>query len=265
MAEVYGSILKVPLPTDTRVHYQSTNGYIVGRSGAILIDPAADTPALDQACEKQTIELLVLTHTHSDHIGAVGTYVDRYDPLVIAHENYTALFEKRTGIAADQTMGDGDTIIAGDGTEMSVVSTPGHAVDHVAFAVESDLISGDLVFESGSVYVGGDGGNMRAYLESLELITISGYDRLFPGHGPVITNPTSTIERLLEHRLAREKTILTAIREGARTPEEVVAAVYDRDLSGIRDLAVKTTIAHLEKLADDGIIGWDGDRINYPL
>ncbi|HMB49646.1 MAG TPA: MBL fold metallo-hydrolase, partial [Natronoarchaeum rubrum] len=42
--------------------------------------------------------------------------------------------------------------------------------------------------------------------------------------------------------------------------DAVVEAAYDKDLSGVRDLARRAVIAHLEKLAVEGAVEWDGER-----
>ena len=120
--------------------------------------------------------------------------------------------------------------------------------------------TGDLVVSTGSVVVGSDDGDVRAYLSSLRRLYARNPDRLYPGHGPVIETPRDQIERLIRHRLDREAKILTAVRDGARTLDEVLDTAYDKDLSGVRDLARTTTAAHLEKLAVEGEVEWNGER-----
>jgi glyoxylase-like metal-dependent hydrolase (beta-lactamase superfamily II) len=103
-------------------------------------------------------------------------------------------------------------------------------------------------------------GDLRAYLTSLRRIHARCPARLLPGHGPVIEEPRAVCERLLSHRLDRERRVADAVEAGARTPDDVLAAAYDKDLTGVRDLARATVVAHLEKLAVEGRVQWDGER-----
>jgi glyoxylase-like metal-dependent hydrolase (beta-lactamase superfamily II) len=99
---------------------------------------------------------------------------------------------------------------------------------------------------------------MRAYLTSLRRLRARDPDRLYPGHGSVIDDPRATLDRLIDHRLRRERNVRAAVESGARTLDEVVDAAYDKDLSGVRDMARATVQAHLEKLAVEGDVTWDG-------
>ena len=86
-------------------------------------------------------------------------------------------------------------------------------------------------------------------------------DRLFPGHGPVIDDPRATCARLLRHRLDRERRVLAAVEAGARTLAEVTEAAYEKDVSGVWAMAVGTVEAHVEKLAVESRVTWDGERV----
>jgi hypothetical protein len=83
---------------------------------------------------------------------------------------------------------------------------------------------------------------------------------LYPGHGPPIDDVRTACRRLIEHRLDRERRVLRAVEGGARTVAEIVDGAYEKDLSGVEDLAAATVQAHLEKLAVEGSLGWDGER-----
>ncbi len=109
----------------------------------------------------------------------------------------------------------------------------------------------------GSVVVGAPEGDMRGYLTALRRLRARDPDVLYPGHGPVIREPTETIDRLISHRLDRERRVLDAVRNGARSPDEVVEAAYEKDLTGFRDLARATVVAHIEKLAVEGRVVWN--------
>ena len=77
---------------------------------------------------------------------------------------------------------------------------------------------------------------------------------LFGGHGPAIANPYEKIDEYISHRLEREQSILAAVREGASTPKEIVARVYIDVSPKGHAMAERAVLAHLEKLADDGLV-----------
>jgi glyoxylase-like metal-dependent hydrolase (beta-lactamase superfamily II) len=101
---------------------------------------------------------------------------------------------------------------------------------------------------------------MRAYLSSLRRVHAANPARLYPGHGPVIEDPRATCGRLIAHRLDREQSVERAVRAGARTLDEVVDTAYEKDISAVYDLARATVLAHLEKLAVEKRVQFDGER-----
>lgn len=236
------------VPTPTRAPTGATNAY---RIGDLLVDPAARTPALDDAAARTSH--VAVTHTHPDHVGALAEYADSH--TVWALSGHEDRFEEATGIAPDETFAEGDRL-AGP----RVLETPGHAADHVAFRTDHALVCGDLAMAEGSVFVGGEGADMAAYLDSLRRLRDLDFSTLYPGHGDPITAPRERLDWLIEHRVERERRVCGAVEAGNRTVEEIREAAYEKDLSGVVDLAELTVEAHLEKLATEGEIEWDGER-----
>lgn len=251
------SVERVPVTAATLAEHESTNAYV---TPALLVDPAARTADLDGAVDRLAPENVLVTHAHPDHVGAVSHYADGRTVWALAGR--AARFEAATGVAPDRTFRPGD-VLPGGGT---VVGTPGHAPDHVAVdlagtdAPEDAVLTGDLVVAAGSVVVGADGGDMRAYLTSLRRLHAMGPARLYPGHGPVVEDARAEVARLIDHRLERERRVREAVAAGARTPDEIVDAAYEKDLAGVREFARSTVIAHLRKLEVEGAIRRDGER-----
>lgn len=246
---------RVSIPTETLAPGGTTNAYVLGRDETVLVDPAGRTDELDRAVENRAVAHVLVTHSHPDHVGGVAHYADVCDATVWARAGRADRFERATGIAPDRTFREGTTV-----GPAVVMETPGHAPDHVALAAGEVMLTGDLVVSEGSVVVGADEGDVRAYLTSLRRLYARNPTKLYPGHGPVIDDPRATVERLIDHRLVREGKVLAAVRDGATTLDEVLDTAYEKDLSGVRDLARSTTAAHLEKLAVEGKVEWDGRR-----
>lgn len=246
------NVKAVSVPVSTSAPGGATNSYLVSGQELFLIDPADESKALSQAIGENEIDHIVVTHTHSDHVGGVSHYGNQSGACVWAHESFVDRFVEVTGVEPDATFREGSCI-----GEASVLQTPGHAPDHVVYAFGDVGIVGDMAFEEGSVFVGGTDGDMRAYLTSLRRLLVQEFTRLYPGHGPTIGNPSRTISRLIQHRLMREKNVLGAVHSGAETLEEIVTTAYDKDVSDVQTLAALSVRAHLEKLEVEKKVTWD--------
>jgi ribonuclease/clavin/mitogillin len=249
-------IARVPVDAPTRSPTGRTAAYVLGDSDALVVDPAARTPALDQAVRESDAAHLAVTHHHPDHVGAVAEYAEAFDLTVWALAGRADAFTAATGVEPDRLLRPGSTIPATP--PVAVMDTPGHAPEHLSFRLDDALVTGDLAVAEGSVVVGAPAGDMRAYLSSLRRLHARAPDRLYPAHGPVIDDPRGVCRRLIDHRLDREQNVLAAVNSGARTPEEIVDAAYEKDVSAVFDLARATVVAHLEKLAVERKISWDG-------
>ena len=275
-------VTRVSIPVDARAPGGATNAYLVGERDALVVDPAADGPALFEALAGRDVGHVAVTHAHPDHVGGVAALADRTGATVWARRGYGERFAAAAGVEPDRTFAEG-TRIPTDAGPVTVLDTPGHAPDHVSFsfvpragdaastpddeaAADADtdrrasVLCGDLATAEGSVAVCAPEGEMRAYFVSLRRLRARDPVALYPGHGSRIDDPRAAVDRLLAHRRDRERRVAAAVTEGARDPDAVTAAAYDKDLSGVRELARATVVAHVEKLAAEGRVRWDPDR-----
>ncbi|ELY43661.1 MBL fold metallo-hydrolase [Natronorubrum sulfidifaciens] len=254
-------VTRCSVPVPTRAPTGTTNAYLLGSGPAILVDPAARTDALDQLVRNRSVVHILVTHTHPDHVGAVTTYAEETNATVWARAGRTDRFRDVVGCDPDRTFTPRTTIPLGD-DRVRLLETPGHAPDHIALEAGrgGPILCGDAAVREGSVVVGAPEGDMRAYMTTLRRLRAIDPPTLWPGHGPEIETPRATLERLLAHRRRREQRILEAVDTGATTLEEILDGVYEKDLTGVRDLARATVVAHLEKLAVEGRLAWDGSR-----
>jgi glyoxylase-like metal-dependent hydrolase (beta-lactamase superfamily II) len=258
---------RLTVPVSRTVPTGTTNAYLLGTARALLVDPPARHDAIDAVVERDDVDVahLAVTHTHPDHVGGVGHYAAETGATVWARRGFADAFAAATGVAPDRTLAEG-TVVETDAGPATVVDTPGHARDHVAFALGREnpaagrgdaVLCGDLAVAEGSVVVGAPEGDMRAYLTSLRRLRARAPGRLYPGHGPPIDDPRATLDRLITHRLRREARVRAAVDAGAETLDAVVDAAYDKDVSAVRELARATVAAHLEKLAVEGDVVWE--------
>jgi len=146
--------------------------------------------------------------------------------------------------------------VSGPGWGLTALHTPGHAPDHLCFALDgADLLfSGDHVMGWNTSVIAPPEGRMADYLRSLERLIGRGYRTYLPGHGGRIENPERMVKAFLVHRQWREQAIFDAIKRGLGTIREIVPAVYagiDEKLLTAASLSVQ---AHVEHLIERGLV-----------
>jgi glyoxylase-like metal-dependent hydrolase (beta-lactamase superfamily II) len=224
---------------------QGTNTWLVGRDPCWVVDPGPDLDAhleavMNDAAVRGGIGGIAVTHDHDDHVAAVAELRRRSgDPPVGA-----ARFA-----GADARLRDGDAF-----GPLRVIATPGHATDHVAFLAGRALFSGDAVLGHGSVFVWPDPGALRGYLAALERLAALDLAVICPGHGPLVLDPAAKLAEYLAHRRDRERRLVHALERGLRSVEELLDAAWSDVPSTLRPAAAVTLAAHVDKLAEEGLL-----------
>jgi glyoxylase-like metal-dependent hydrolase (beta-lactamase superfamily II) len=221
---------------------------------ALLIDAGtgadAHLIALARELDERRARLtdVVVTHIHADH--ASGTTAIRAAHVDARFAKYPWPDEDRRYAVDWSALADGEAIRVGD-TVLTVVHTPGHSPDHVAFWHEDSrtAFTGDLVTLGGTVMIGwSHGGDLRQYLSSLRRILALDPIQLLPAHGPVVAEPATLINATIAHRLQRERQVHAALRRGLDTVPAITESIYDGLDPAVLPAARDTVRAHLEKL-----------------
>ena len=251
----------LPLPTATLPPATHTNCYILGVPGGerIIIDPAAkDVDGLTQLHEKierllkdgSTIKATIFTHRHADHIGDLTAIAQMYQAPIWATE------ETLTSIGGDgptRLLKEGDCIEVDDIT-WSVIETPGHCPGQICLVSEAGTISADNVVQFGTILVPSGEGNMTAYIAGLHRLRDLNTNLLFPGHGPVVTNPNKLLTHYITHREKRHEAVFSAWQNGLREIEELSHAAYADTPDAHPLLKIDQTMSHLDALRNEGRI-----------
>ncbi len=125
------------------------NAYVVAAhegGPAIWIDGQGQHDELHEYVEDNdlTIELILLTHHHMDHLEGVEEVRERYGVPVCATARAKELIDG--AVTVDRVLGDTETFTAG-GLEIQCLPTPGHADGHTAFLCDhKDVFTGDVLF-----------------------------------------------------------------------------------------------------------------------
>ena len=253
-----------------KMTFTGTNCYLVGTGEIALIDPGPDTPehieTLMRVTSGETISHILVTHTHMDHSGATA----RLKELTGAATCGFGPCSAPRGFAGDQMINSrfvdsdfnpdlvlaaGDKI-SGNDWSLEAVHTPGHAPDHLCFALaaENALFSGDHVMGWNTSIVAPPEGNMKNYIESLKELLGREETLYWPGHGARIKTPHRTVKAYILHRQWRESAIFQLVATGHDSIGKIMPKVYrdlDRDIMPVATLSV---LAHLEYLVERGIV-----------
>jgi glyoxylase-like metal-dependent hydrolase (beta-lactamase superfamily II) len=222
-----------------------TNTWIVDAGPvAVVIDPGPDDDqhlaALDERLASTAVGVVLVTHSHPDHLPLAERFAARHKATVRRYPD----------------LGDQDVVRVGN-LNVTALHTPGHSADHLSFWLADDraLFTGDLVLGRGSSMVTYPEGDVAAYLRSLERLQALQPRILFPGHWDPVTDALGKLEEYRTHRLDREKQVLTEVRRGRGTAQELTRRVYGPELGGDLMVAAEMTMrAHLKKLVDDGVV-----------
>ena len=254
--------------------FKGTNTYLVGSgSNLALIDPGPDDPAhlaaILEAVGSRRITHVVITHTHRDH-------TDGMPALLAATGAKTAGFGRRApnrgtkvtspsgsefvdkDFIPDVPLADGQRL-EGDGWALTALHTPGHAPDHLCFALAGTqiLFSGDHVMGWNTSVVAPPEGNMGAFLRSLQLLIERSDGVYFPGHGGQVEEPQRLVKAYLLHRRMREQAILACIRAGTNTARTIVPVIYKGLDPKLLNAATLSVLAHAEHLIERGLVRCD--------
>jgi glyoxylase-like metal-dependent hydrolase (beta-lactamase superfamily II) len=239
--------------------YYGTNTYLIDTpDGIAVLDPGPEEhPEHVEAILRATgpnIALILVSHTHHDHVGAVAALQSATGaPTVGFRESGLETF------SADIKLADGD-MIAG----MQAIHTPGHASDHLCFALPARdgtavLFSADHVMSWSTSVVSPPGGDMADYFASLRLLMERTDDVYLPGHGPPLQEPRNLVREMLVHRTMREQAIQRALEKGASGTYALMDTLYSQVHPRLRRAAERNVLAHLLKLETEGKVQREGE------
>ncbi|MGF6441664.1 MBL fold metallo-hydrolase [Paraburkholderia youngii] len=241
-----------------------TNSYIVGTAatGFIVVDPGPGDLAHLQRIFSATggdIRMIVCTHSHVDHAPGARPLQSMcpHKPPILGVPSEPAA-KASNHFAPDRELLDGEVLtLAHDGEthRLLVVSTPGHASNHVCLVLLEDglLFSGDHILNGSTTIIDPPDGNMTAYLASLDRLDAICTEReiefILPAHGYVLDRARDQIARLKAHRFAREAKIADAVKAlPSGSIDDWLRLAYTDVPERLWSAASRSLLAHLERL-----------------
>jgi glyoxylase-like metal-dependent hydrolase (beta-lactamase superfamily II) len=169
----------------------------------MVIDPAGEASRILNNIRELNLKigLVVITHAHADHIGAIRQVVESTGASFAVHtaeaealqnsdnSRFTAMdptFQKPP--PPDRLLKDGDFLIAGD-LKFQVLHTPGHSPGGICILGHGVVFSGDALFNGSIGRTDGPDGNSNLLISSIrtKLFVLPDQTVVLPGHGPKTT------------------------------------------------------------------------------
>ena len=246
--------------------YLGTGTYLVGDRALAVIDPGplldGHLAALTRAIAGRPVSHIFTTHTHADHSPLAHPLKALTGALIVGRSS-----PRREGgeeaeegaFRPDVEVEDGQAV-AGEGWTLEAVVTPGHASNHVAYALpqENALFCGDHVMGWSTTVVSPPDGDMGDYYDSLAKVHARGFATLWPTHGPPITEVAPFLDAYREHRLKREAQILRELARGPRTIAEMTPRLYVGVDPKLHGAAGRSMLAHLILMTRQGRVVAEG-------
>jgi hydroxyacylglutathione hydrolase len=175
-----------------------------GAAEALLIDPGDEPDTLTGALDElgATVEAILITHCHFDHVGAVAEMARRTGAPVHCPKGEVFILENINdyvrfpgfgpfeSYTPERTVAHGDTLRLA-GFEIDVIGTPGHSIDHVTYSIpaEKAVFSGDVLFQGSIGRTDLPGGDFDTLMESIRTLvdTLPPDTTVYPGHMGITT------------------------------------------------------------------------------
>lgn len=243
---------------------EGTNTYVIAAPGSprvVVVDPGPDDrDHVDRLASIGPIELVLITHRHDDHTGAIDAVVARTGAPVRAID--PAHCRGAAPLVAGET-------IEAAGHRIRVLPTPGHTVDSTSFHLPDDgphgsVLTGDTILGRGTPILSEEDGALAPYVRSLWALRVLGPATVLPGHGPALPDLVAVCDAYLHHRAESLRAFTSSLArlelpglppDGGSVPadESTVSSVTDALYAGVnrrmRVIAETHVRTHLEYLA----------------
>ena len=242
--------------------------WVRGENGGVLIDAGHGEVDVSRRVIDAVNELrgddpapavLLITDRFDEHSGGSAALREAFSGITVhAGAGDVDAINESVGEVVDVPLTGGETFDISNNKTILAIAPPGHVGGSMCYLLQPDgvLFSGDCVLSRGTTAVHLDqGGDMAAYVVSLQKLADQNANLLLSFHGPPVTDPAAKLSELIEHRNSRDQSILECLRDGVTEVDEIRERLYGAaNLEEWRwNAAREQIIAHLIKLTGEGL------------
>jgi len=269
-------IRRILAPNPSPMTYWGTNTFVLGEGAVTVIDPGPALPAHLEAilaglAPGEHVAQILVTHTHLDHSPLARPLAEAAGAPVIAYGDamagrsavMTQLAEAGltaggegvdAGFAPDEILADGAEMEIAPGQSLTAIWTPGHFANHLSFALDEVVFTGDHVMGWASTLISPPDGDLTAFMASCARLGERPARRFYPAHGAPVDDPAARLDWLIAHRRGREAEILAALDAGPALIAELARMIYTETPPALLPAAERNVFAHLIDLHSRGAV-----------
>lgn len=276
MTPLEPGIRRIIAPNPSPMTYWGTNTFVLGEGDVAVIDPGPADPvhmdALLSGLQRgERVTQILVTHSHLDHSPLARPLSEATGAPVMAFGDAQAgrsevmrdlvargLSSGGEGVDAgfrpDIRISDGEIVRAG-GLDIEAIWTPGHFANHLSFAWQGAVFTGDHVMGWASSLVSPPDGDLTAFMASCAKLAARADRIYFPAHGAAITDPAARMAWLIAHRQSREADLLATLADGRPTTVSALTrTIYTDTPPALMPAAERNVFAHLIDLVTRKIV-----------
>jgi glyoxylase-like metal-dependent hydrolase (beta-lactamase superfamily II) len=269
-------IRRIIAPNPSPMTLWGTNTFVLGEGDVTVIDPGPPLPvhydAILAGLERgERIARILVTHAHIDHSPLArplsentGARVHAFGPATAGRSQVMCDLVAR-GMASggegidsdfmpDEFLGDDDELDIGNGIKVAAIWTPGHLSNHLCFAMNGALFTGDHVMGWASTLISPPDGDVTAFMASCRKLAARRDDIHYPAHGAAVSDPAARLAWLIAHREGREAEILAALAAEPATITTLTRAIYTDTPKALMAAAERNVFAHLIDLTTRDLV-----------
>lgn len=277
-AQISSRVRRLIAPNSGAFTFTGTCTYLIGDDPLVILDPGPDDDQhfqnLVDAIGSVDVSHILVTHTHKDHSPLARRLAEFTGASVWGCGPHKSARDLNVGevnaldASADfsyipnRVLHDHEILLL-NGFMFEVVATPGHTMNHLAFALKEEraLFSGDHVMAWSTSIVAPPDGTMASYMGSLDKLLSRDETIYWPGHGAPVKEPHGFVKGLIAHRKAREASILAALSNHSVKIPDLVDKIYVGLADNLKGAAALNVFAHLEDLIERKVVKTDGEPL----